>query len=237
MHIHTEPSEVYSPDKPGTPAAARPAGAGWWRDLTVLALLAGLWFCGLLGLRSMGNPDEGRYTEIPREMAVTGDFVTPRLNGVKYFEKPPLVYWLSALTIRQFGVNEFTARLWGGLFAVFGVLVTYAAARSLYGRGAGIRAAVVLSTTLMYYVLSQIILLDMAVAVTISGALFAFILAMREPRGRRRLGWFLTFYACMALATLSKGLIGIAIPGAVIFCWVLLLNLSLIHISEPTRPY
>jgi 4-amino-4-deoxy-L-arabinose transferase-like glycosyltransferase len=192
--------------------------------LTILALLAGLWFCALLGLRPLSNPDEGRYAEIPREMAASGDFVTPRLNGVKYFEKPPLIYWLSALTFRQFGVNEFTTRLWGALFAVGGVLLTYCTARSLYGRGAGIWAAVVLATNLFYYVLSQIILLDMAVAVTMSGALFAFILAMREPRGWRRLGLFLAFYAFMALATLSKGLIGIAIPGAVIFLWVLLLN-------------
>lgn len=209
---------------PGTPTSDRGTQATWLRDLTVLALVAGLWFCALLGLRPLGNPDEGRYTEIPREMAATGDFVTPRLNGVKYFEKPPLVYWLSALTFRQFGVHEFTARLWGGLFATMGVLLTYAAARALYGSAAGIWAAIVLSTTMFYYVMSQIILLDMAVAVTISGALFAFILGMREPPGRRRLGLFLGFYAFMGLATLSKGLIGIALPGAVIFLWVLLLN-------------
>ena len=209
---------------PEAAASGKSAPATWLKDLTVLALVAGVWFCALLGQRPLSNPDEGRYTEIPREMAASGDFVTPRLNGVKYFEKPPLVYWLSALTFRQFGVNEFTARLWGGLFAVIGVLLTYATARVLYGRGAGIWAALVLATTLFYYVMSQIILLDMAVAVTLSGALFAFILAMREPRGRRRLGLFLAFYAFMGLATLSKGLIGIALPGAVIFLWVLLLN-------------
>jgi len=192
--------------------------------MALLAVVTTLWFCSLLGNRPLSNPDEGRYTEIPREMAATGDFVTPRLNGVKYFEKPPLVYWLSALTIRQFGLSEFTGRLWGALFAVLGVLLTYAAARSIYDRGTGIWAAIVLSTTLMYYILSQIILLDMAVAVTMSGALFSFILAMREPRGKKRFGLFMAFYAFMALATLSKGLIGFAIPGAVIFLWVLLLN-------------
>ena len=196
----------------------------WFRDLFLLAVVSGVWFCGLLGLRPLGNPDEGRYTEIPREMAATGDFVTPRLNGVKYFEKPPLLYWLSALTFRQFGVNEFTARLWNGLFSVLGVLLTYGTGRSLYGRGTGIWAAVVLATTLMYYAMSQIVLLDMTVAVMVSGALFAFILGMRVPRGGRRMAWFLVFYLFMALATLSKGLIGIALPGAVIFVWVLLLN-------------
>ena len=196
----------------------------WLWDLATILLLAGLWFCALLGVRPLGNPDEGRYSEIPREMAVTGDFVTPRLNGVKYFEKPPLVYWLSALTFRQFGVNEFTARIWGAIFSVAGVALTYAAGRAIHGRAAGIWAAVVLSTTSMYYVLSQIILLDMAVAVTMSGALFSFILVMRKPPGQARFAMFMAFYAFMALATLSKGLIGIAIPGAIIFLWVLLLN-------------
>jgi 4-amino-4-deoxy-L-arabinose transferase-like glycosyltransferase len=196
----------------------------WLKDLTVIALLSAIWFCSLLGMRPLSNPDEGRYTEIPREMAATGDFVTPRLNGVKYFEKPPLVYWLSALTFREFGVNEFTARVWGGLFAVIGVLLTYAAGRALYDRGTGIWAAISLSTLLLYFALSQIILLDMAVAVTMSGSLFAFIVAMREPPGKKRCGLFMAFYAFMALATLSKGLIGIALPGAVIFFWVLLLN-------------
>lgn len=198
--------------------------ATWWKDLAILAVVSSLWFLALLGMRPLSNPDEGRYGEIPREMAVTGDYVTPRLNGVKYFEKPPLVYWLSALTFRQFGVNEFTVRLWGGIFSIIGVLLTYAASRALHGRAAGIWSAAILSTTLMYYVFSQIMLLDMAVAVTVSGALFAFILAVREPRGRKRFGLFMAFYAFMALATLSKGLIGIALPGAVIFLWVLLLN-------------
>lgn len=196
----------------------------WLKDLIILTIASAVWFCALLGTRPLSNPDEGRYGEIPREMAVTGDFVTPRLNGVKYFEKPPLVYWLSAMTFKQFGANKFTARIWNALIAVAGLLMTYTAARILHGRMAGFSAAIVLGTTLMYYVISQIVLLDMAVAVTMSGALFSFILAMREPRGRKRFLWFMAFYICMALATLSKGLIGIALPGAVIFLWVLLLN-------------
>ncbi len=198
--------------------------ASWAADLVLVALVSLVWFCVLLGMRPLSNPDEGRYTEIPREMAVTGDFVTPRLDGVKYFEKPPLVYWLSALTIREFGVSEFTARVWNGILAALGALMTYATARALYGRAAGLWSAFVLSTLLLYYALSQIILLDMAVAVTMSGALFAFLLAEREPRGRKRFALFMAFYVMVSLATLSKGLIGIALPGAVMFLWILLLN-------------
>ncbi len=198
--------------------------SSWIKDLLLLSLAASLWLCGLLGMRPLANPDEGRYSEIPREMAASGDYVTPRLNGVKYFEKPPLLYWLTAITFKAFGVNPFTARLWNGLFAVLGVLMTYVAARVLHGRTAGIWSAVVLATSLLYYGLTHILLLDMAVAVEMAGALFAFLLAVRESAGRKRLGFFLAFYGFMALATLTKGLIGFMLPGAVAFLWLLLLN-------------
>lgn len=157
-------------------------------------------------------------------MVASGDYVTPRLNGVKYFEKPPLLYWLNAATFEVAGVNEVTARIWNALFGVLGIVLTYAAGRALYGRATGIAASIVLATTLLYHALSQILLLDMAVAVTMSGALFAFIVAMREPRGRKRLLLFVVFYLFIALAVLSKGLIGLLLPGAVIFLWVLLLG-------------
>lgn len=189
-----------------------------------MAVVAAVWFCSFIGLRPLANPDEGRYTEISREMALNGDYVTPRLNGVKYFEKPPLLYWLSALTFEAFGVNHFTARLWTALFAVAGCVFTYYAARSLYGRGAGIASAAVLATSLLYYALSQVILLDMAVSVMISGALFSFLLGVREKPGGRRRAFFMAHYVFMALATLSKGLIGFLLPGAVVFLWLLLLG-------------
>lgn len=201
----------------------------WRRDLVWLAIILTLWFGLFLGTRPLSNPDEGRYTEIPREMAATNDYVTPRLDGVKYFEKPPLLYWLTALTIEAAGVNEWTARAWVAIFAVIGALATYAAARSLYGRAAGWWAAIVLSTTLLYYALSRTAILDLPVAVLIAGALFAFLLAVRAPadspgnRARRR--WlFWTFYAAMALAVLAKGLIGFLLPCTVAFVWLLVFN-------------
>lgn len=194
------------------------------RELVLLTLALTLWFGLFLGVRPLGNPDEGRYTEIPREMVATGDYVTPRLNGVKYFEKPPLVYWLSALTFELAGVNEWSARLWTALFAVGGGLVTYTAGRALYGRAAGWWSALVLSTALLYYALSRIILLDLVVAVTMSAALFAFVLGTREPAGRRRMLLFWAFYVGMALSVLTKGLIGFVLPCAVAFVWLLIFN-------------
>lgn len=212
------------PKTPEPSLQDRASSSTWVRDLLVLTVVGLIWIASPLGLRQLGNPDEGRYSEIPREMAETGDYVTPRLNGVKYFEKPPLVYWLTASTFEVFGVNQFTCRIWNGLFAVLGLGLTYTAGRMLYGRRVGVWSALVLATALLYYALSQVVLLDMAVSVTISGALFAFMLGMKEPKGRRRHGWFLLFYGFMALAVLTKGLIGIVLPGGVIFFWTLLLN-------------
>jgi 4-amino-4-deoxy-L-arabinose transferase-like glycosyltransferase len=196
----------------------------WLKDLLIVGLIALVWFCSFINLRPLMNPDEGRYAEIPREMAQSGDFVTPRLNGVKYFEKPPLLYWATALVYKVAGVSEFNARIANALIAVAGILITYAAARRLYGRAAGIWSAIVLGTCTLYYAMGQVVTMDMAVAVTISGALFSFIIAMQEPRGRKRFLLMMACYTCMALATLSKGLIGFLLPGAVMFTWTLILR-------------
>ncbi len=200
------------------------SSASWRRDLVWLALMLAVWFGLFLGSRPLSNPDEGRYTEIPREMAAANDYVTPRLNGVKYFEKPPLLYWLTALTIEAAGVNEWTARAWVAVFAVIGALATYAAARSLFGRAAGWWAAIVLSTMLMYYALSRVAILDMPVSVMIATALFAFLGGIRAPAGAKRRWLFWAFYASMAFAVLSKGLIGFVLPCAVAFVWLLVFN-------------
>src|SRR5690348_8887212 len=85
------------------------------RYVFVLALLLTAIWCATLGTRKLLNPDEGRYAEIPREMVASGDWLTPRLNDLKYFEKPPLQYWATAVAYKAFGINEFSARLWVGL--------------------------------------------------------------------------------------------------------------------------
>ncbi|KAF0811310.1 Undecaprenyl phosphate-alpha-4-amino-4-deoxy-L-arabinose arabinosyl transferase [Andreprevotia sp. IGB-42] len=89
------------------------ATSRWTRWFAVL-LFAMLWF-GTLGYRKLITPDEGRYVEIAREMLHSGDWLTPRLNGIKYFEKPALQYWATAGSFRLFGETDFAARLWPAL--------------------------------------------------------------------------------------------------------------------------
>lgn len=177
-----------------------------------------------LGNRALWHPDEGRYVEIPREMVASGDYVTPRLNGVKYFEKPALFYWLQASAIKVFGLQEWAMRLWPVLFSIMGCLAVYAAGRKLYDRRTGLLAVAVLATSPLYYILGRTITLDMAVSTLLTLALLAFLLGTHEAVGVSRRNYFWTFYALAALATLTKGLIGIVIPAMVIGAWIALLN-------------
>ncbi len=209
------------------PAGAETPASSWRRDLLLLTLAIGLFLGVALGVRALWGPDEGRYVEIPREMVTTGDYVTPRLNGVKYFEKPPLFYWLQAGAIHLFGLREWAMRLVPALSALLGCLAVYAAGRRLFGRRAGLLAAAILATTPLWYFLGNAITLDMTVSALLTVALLCFLVAMREPDVpdtalRRNLLW--AFYAVLALATLTKGLIGIVIPGMVIFVWMALLG-------------
>ena len=194
------------------------------RDLFLLTVLISLFFGFMLGTRPLSVPDEGRYVEIPREMVATGDYLTPRLNGVKYFEKPVLFYWLESFSIKLFGLKGFALRLWPALFALTGCLVVYGSGVRLFGRRTGLIAATVLATSLLYYALSRAIILDMAVTVLLSVALLCFLLGTHEPLGLRRRLFMWGFYSFVALAVMTKGLIGILIPGMVIGVWIMLLG-------------
>ncbi len=199
----------------------------WRRDLLLLALAFGALYFFRLGSYPLSDGDEGRNAEIAREMLASGDWITPRLNGVNYFEKPPLVYWAMVATESAFGLNAWAVRAVPALFAVWGVLMTYAAGRRLFGRDAGLATAVVLGTSLLWFAIGHIPILDMAVSVLMAQALFAFILGVHEPvaagLGKRR-RYFYELYVCMALATLAKGLIGFLVTGAVMFLWLLIFN-------------
>ena len=196
----------------------------WLRDLLMLTLACVSLFGFMLGNRALGTPDEARYSEIPREMVVSGDYLTPRLNGEKYFEKPVLFYWLQAVSIKLFGLSEWSLRLWNALFALLGALSVYAAGRILFDRRTGLIAAIILATSFLYYFMSRIVTLDMTVSVLISASLFTFLIGVRLPAGwPRRLGLW-AFYIFSALAVLTKGLIGLVLPALVVGIWIAVLG-------------
>ena len=167
-----------------------------------------------LGSHSLFHPDEGRYGEIAREMAQSGDWVTPRLNGLKYFEKPPFQYWVTAAAFRAFGVHEWTARLWPAVAGLLSVVAIGMAGVALGGAPLGAFAAVALAGTLYHAAIAQIVTLDAGLGFFLALAFAALVIAQRAEAGAaERRGWMWTAWAAMAGAVLSKGLIGIVIPG------------------------
>lgn len=202
------------------PAQAR---AAWIYDLAALTAVIGGFFLLFLGHRPLAVPSEARYAELAREIVASGDWITPRINGIKYFFKPPLFYWIEALSIHALGLSEFALRLATSLFSLSGCLLAYVAGRKLFDRMTGILAAIVLATTLIWFTLSRIILLDVPVGVFLSLSLLAFLFAVREMHGSRaRNVWLYTMYVAAAAATLTKGLIGIVLPGLAIGAWIVL---------------
>ena len=180
------------------------------RTAALWVLVALLWF-GTLGIRPLYKADESRYGEISREMVASGDGVTPRLNGFKYFEKQPLQYWVTAALFKALGERDWVARLWTALLGLAGIALTLYAGNRLFGPPMGAYAAAVLAGSPLYVVLGQVNTLDMSVTFFLSAAMFALCM--------QRMLWF--WVAC-ALAVLSKGLIGIVLPAGAILLYLLL---------------
>jgi 4-amino-4-deoxy-L-arabinose transferase-like glycosyltransferase len=167
--------------------------------------------------RPLSNPDEGRYSEISREMAEGGDWITPRLNGLKYFEKPPLQYWATAVSFRVFGVHEWSARLYTGLCAFAVILLVGFTARRLGTPEHALAAMMVLVASPYFMGMAGAVTLDMGLTLWTTLTFCAYLLAEHATSGttaRRR--WLLVAWAATALAVLSKGLIGIVFPAAAI---------------------
>ncbi|CAB3720923.1 glycosyltransferase family 39 protein [Trinickia soli] len=189
--------------------------------LLVLAL-AVIWFVPL-GWRHLVPSDEGRYAEMAREMFVTGDWITPRYNGYKYFEKPPLQTWMNALTFAWFGIGAWQARLYTALTGFAGVLLVGYTGSRVFSAAAGFAAALVLASAPYWQLMGHFNTLDMGLSFWMELTLCSMLLAQRAgvaPREARR--WMWLCWASMALAVLSKGLVGLILPGAALVLYTLI---------------
>lgn len=192
------------------------------RTLAALLLLALAW-SSLSGGRALLDPDEGRYAEIPREMLAGGDWVIPHLDGLAYLEKPPLQYWATAAVYSVVGITDWSARAWTGLTSFLTLVIVYLFARREWGDSAGRWAAGVLASGLLFLSMGHINTLDAGLTFFLTLALLAFITAQshRDDAGSVTRS-MLVCWTAMAAAVLSKGVIGVAIPAAVVaiyMCW------------------
>ena len=192
-------------------------------DILVLSLFFAFAFFHCLGEFPLMDPDEGRYAEIPREMLESGGFITPHLNYVHFFFKPPLFYWMNVISLKVFGENEFAVRFPSTLCGFLVLLLTYYIGLKVFGHREALLSAIILGTSGGYFTCSRLNLIDMPLTLCVTASLGFFLLGSRETE-RYRGFYFRCFYIFMALAVLIKGLIGIILPGMIIFFYMLIMR-------------
>jgi 4-amino-4-deoxy-L-arabinose transferase-like glycosyltransferase len=174
--------------------------------LTAVLLLSGVWSLPL------GDPDAGMYADIGARMAASGDWLTPRFNGLRYLEKPPLLYWLIASTYCVAGPSEWGAYLWPALAGVGSVALTVVIGRETFGPGVGCLAGLILATCIGFFVYGRVVSTDLLFTAFFALTLLAFLRSYRSPSR----GWRLLLYVSIGLAVMTKGVIGVFLPGLII---------------------
>ncbi len=189
----------------------------WIAAAFLVAAVMVLW---RLGGPALTQPDEGRNAEVAREMAESGDWLVPTLEGHAYLDKPAFYFALVAVSLRAFGTNEWAARLPSALFGLALLALVFAFLRSRYDAATGAFAVVILATSPMVFVHARIVIFDIVLAFFVTAAVVLAVEA-EEREGRMRVGLHLCGAAAAGLATLVKGPVGFVIPSLVVaafFC-------------------
>jgi 4-amino-4-deoxy-L-arabinose transferase-like glycosyltransferase len=213
---------VQTRNLPSTTQDQNIAQSSSWYFLPALVALCGVVFFYGLGSLPFLGPDEPRYAEVAREMYRSGDWITPRLGGIRWFEKPALTYWLSAIGYMLFGESEFAARFGIAVFASAGVLLVYFFGKRLRSARFGYLSAASLATCGLWPGFARGATFDLPLAVAMEVALLGFFVweSREEARGKNRWWWILCF--ALGVGVLAKGLVGIVLPAAIIGLYLLL---------------
>lgn len=171
-----------------------------------------------LGSYHLMDPDEGRYNQIPREMLLSGDFITPHLNGVEYFEKPAFQYWFTAIMMKIFGVTEFAGRILPALSAIGCVGLVGFLGTMMYSRKVGLLASAILATSCLNLIVASINILDMALTLFMTACMVFFYAFERTEKKK----WLVAFYIAMGFGVLTKGLVAIILPFGILFWYTIL---------------
>lgn len=170
-----------------------------------------------LGAYHLMDPDEGRYNQIPREMILSGDFITPHLNGVEYFEKSAFQYWFTAIMMKIFGFSEFTGRILPALSGIGCVALAGFLGTMMYSRKVGLLASAILATSCLNLVVASINILDMALTLFMTSCMVFFYAFERTEKKK----WLIAFYIAMGFGVLTKGLVAIILPFGILFWYVI----------------
>lgn len=181
-----------------------------------------------IGSPGLFDVDEAVYAEASREMIETGDWITPQYNYTNRYDKPVFFYWLMASAFRVFGITEFAARFWSAAFGVLLTLMCYYLLRWIGHPKWGVITAIIFATSIEVVVLAHASITDMTLAFFITSSLFCFFCGYilsndkNNPLSYNSRLWFLGFYLSTALAVLTKGPVGVVLPGVIILIFLIL---------------
>jgi 4-amino-4-deoxy-L-arabinose transferase-like glycosyltransferase len=204
------------------------------RSRRIILTLAGLWLLLYASFTLFSPPllddADSVHAEVAREMVARQNWITLHANGIRYLEKAPLMYWSMAASFTVFGPEDWAARLPLAIATLALFLVVYATGRRLFASDtAGFYAALILLTSLGIFIYTRIIIPDVIVCLWLSLAMLLFWISLEQPQPSRATAW--GFAAACALNVLTKGLIGIVFPLAIVIIF-LLLNRNLGHLRR-----
>ena len=192
------------------------------RSSLALGLVCLVLFFANLGGAALFEPDEARNAEKAREILLLNDWVTPHENFVPVLDKPMFFYWLVAVSFKLFGVSEWAARLPSALAALGCLLLVFRFADKRLGRWVALWSTLILATSVEFFLLARLVIIEMSLTLFITLALCAFYSAVHTEDGRTRRLQCLMMYLALSAGTLDKGLIGLIIPGMVCFFYLLI---------------
>ena len=183
----------------------------------VFLLLLGilLYFVGNGGL-AITDPVESNYTLTAKEMIGAGDYISPRIYGNYWYDKPVFFYWELIAAFQAFGITDFAARFFPGLWSIVSMLLTYGFGRRLFGERVGFVAAVIFGASVEGWYVGHAIITDTTLVTALSGMLIAFFFGYM----RREKRWYYLAFALAGVAVLTKGPIGLCLPGLIILVFL-----------------
>lgn len=184
------------------------------KGLLCLSILFLLLYIAPLNVRPVATPDETRYGEISREMLVTGDFIVPRLNGLRYFEKPVLGYWLNAASMALFGDNGFAIRFPSALAVGLTAMTIFLLVRRFHGYNeTALLSAFIYMTFIEVYGVGTFCVMDSLLTLFLTAALGCFLVSGTSKSVKIRNMWLLLCGVFCGAAFLTKGLLAFALPA------------------------
>jgi 4-amino-4-deoxy-L-arabinose transferase-like glycosyltransferase len=196
-------------------------GKNWYLYLIVLLFAGAIYVGCIVSPPSLMDDVDSVQAQIARNMLVSGDWVTARLDGVPYLEKPPLLYWTIALCYKIFGVHDWSARIPIALSALALCWVTAAFGIWAFGKRAGFYAGLCISSCVGLFLFTRVLIPDVTLTFTTALAMWAFLRAIDDEEPHPRL-WAVLFAASLGAGLLLKSLIAIVFPVGAAIVYLLL---------------